>query len=250
MSARISASHVSVDFPIYGADARSLRKSLFSAMQMGRIAQDSRGRTIVKALRDVTVELNHGDRVGVVGSNGAGKSTLLRVFAGVYEPTNGTCKVQGRVASLLTLGLGMSMDMTGYENIKYCGMFLGMSPEEIGSKTGEIADFTELGEYLALRAHTYSTGMWSLLAFGIATALEPEILLVDESVGAGDASFIKKAENRMIELIEKSAIVVLATHASPLMRKWCNKALLLDKGEAVAFSDVDTVLALYEARTT
>ncbi len=244
--AYIQARNIWVDFPIFGADSRSLRKSLITAVQEGRINRDNRDRTVVRALRNLTFDLRDGDRIGLIGANGAGKSTLLCVLAGVYVPTSGEVMIEGRMASLLGLGLGMHDDSTGLENIHLCGMLLGMSKAEIARKSEEIAAFSELGEFLAIPVHTYSAGMRTRLAFAIATAVEPEVLLIDEHLSAGDAAFIKKAEARMNKLIGQSRIVVLATHSNQLIRRMCNKAMWLDNGQLKAFGPVDEVVGLYE----
>lgn len=241
--------NVSIDFPIYGSQ-RSLRSALISRRTGGAIHHDSekKGRVTVRALDSVSLTINHGDRVGLVGHNGAGKSTLLRVMAGVYEPVSGTIHTDGHVSPLFNNSPGLDVDDTGFENIMTCGLFLGMSREEILRKTPDIAEFCELGEYLDLPVRTYSTGMTTRLGFAIATALDPEILLLDEGFGAGDARFAERAKHRVNALIARSSILVLASHDNELIRGFCNKAVLMDGGRVISFGDVDEVIELYERR--
>jgi homopolymeric O-antigen transport system ATP-binding protein len=247
--AHIRADRLSLDLAVLSADSRSLKKSLL-AMYKGpsRVAIDARSKIIVHVLREVSFEFNDGDRIGLIGRNGAGKSTLLRVLARVYAPTGGNLELSGHVVPLLNLGVGIRDDSTGYENIRVCGLLLGMRYEEIAEKTRDIAEFTELGEYLSLPLYTYSAGMRTRLAFGIATAVDPDILLVDENVGAGDAGFIKKAEARMNDLMRRSSIVVLATHSNEMIERDCNRAILLDQGHIVAFGASADVVKEYRRR--
>jgi ABC-2 type transport system ATP-binding protein/lipopolysaccharide transport system ATP-binding protein len=247
--AHIRAQHLSLDLAILSADSRSLKKQLLSMYKMSpRLTVDGRSKVVVHTLRDVSFEINDGDRIGLIGRNGAGKSTLLRVLAGVYAPTAGTLELSGHIVPLLNLGVGIRDDSTGYENIRICGLLLGMKHEEITAKTQDIAEFTELGDYLSLPIYTYSAGMRTRLAFGIATAVDPDILLVDENVGAGDAAFIKKAETRMNQLMERSSIVVLATHSNEMIERDCNKAILLDQGRVIAYGPSAEVVSEYRRR--
>ena len=247
--AHIRASHLSLDLAVLSADSRSLKKSLLAMYKTpSRVTIDARSKVVVHALRDISFELREGDRIGLVGRNGAGKSTLLRVLAQVYSPTAGDLEISGHVVPLLNLGVGIRDDSTGYENIRTCSLLLGMDHNDIAAKTQDIAEFTELGEYLSLPLYAYSAGMRTRLAFGIATAVDPDILLVDENVGAGDAGFIKKAEARMNNLMQRSKIVVLATHSNEMIERDCNKALLLDQGELVASGPSADVLKEYRRR--
>ena len=246
----IIASNVTVDFPIYGASHRSLRQTLF-ARTGGLIRHERAGRqqrVVVRALDDVSFTLRNGDRLGLIGHNGAGKSTLLKVLAGVYAPDAGSIQIDGRVSPLFNSAPGLDPDDNGYENIKTCGMFLGMSSEEISRKLLDIVDFCELGEYLDLPVRTYSTGMVARLGFAIATAIEPDILLLDEGLGAGDARFAARAEARMQALIHRTRILVLASHSDALIKSMCNRAILLEKGRLIAMGSVDEVIHRYHQR--
>ena len=196
----------------------------------------------------MSLKLGHGDRLGILGHNGAGKSTLLRVMAGVYVPTTGRVIIDGSVSPLFNSSPGLDIDDTGYENILTCGMLLGMTREEVTRKTPEIADFTELGDYLNLPVRAYSTGMVTRLGFAIATAIDPEILLLDEGLAAGDARFAEHANRRIDALVERSSILVLASHSEALIRAMCNRAMLLDGGRNVVLGGVDDVIEVYRQR--
>jgi ABC-type polysaccharide/polyol phosphate transport system ATPase subunit len=242
--ASIRAENVSVSFPVYGSQ-KMLRQDL--AAQVGGLIrrEGRRNRVTISALDGVSFTIQHGDRVGILGYNGAGKSTLLRVLAGVYEPVGGRVIIQGRVSPLFNIAPGLDMDDTGYENIITCGLFLGMARVEINAKVPEIAAFSELGDYLSLPVRTYSTGMLSRLCFAVATAIDPEILLLDEGIGAGDARFAERAARRVNALLERANILVLASHSDAIIRSMCTKALLLDAGRVVTMGDLDEVSEVY-----
>ncbi len=239
----IELKHLGLHLPVLGADARLLRKVLFSRYVGGRVAQENV--IYVKALENITAVVDEGDRVGLIGHNGAGKTTLLRVLAGVYPPTGGTLSVRGRVSALLSPGLGMDVEDTGYENIRNIGLLLGMTKKEIDAKIDEIADFTELGGFLALPVRTYSSGMHLRLTFAVVTAIDPDILLLDEGLGAGDARFAERAQKRVDSLIGKASVMVLASHSEEMIRKSCNKAMLLDQGELVFYGPVGEAFEAY-----
>jgi ABC-2 type transport system ATP-binding protein/lipopolysaccharide transport system ATP-binding protein len=240
--AAIALEHVSVDFPIYGASSRSFKKRLLSMGSGGRISRDAKERVTVHALRDVTLRIAEGDRVGVIGPNGAGKSTLLRTVAGIYEPTAGRVLVGGRITTLFSLNVGIEQEATGFENITLRGLAAGMSRREIEQRAANIADFTELGEHLNLPLHTYSTGMRARLAFAIATAVEPDILLMDEWIGAGDAAFIEKARKRLQAVVDSARVLVLASHNEGLLKRVCNRIIELDGGQVRRTGNTETVL--------
>jgi ABC-type polysaccharide/polyol phosphate transport system ATPase subunit len=246
--ASITVKNVVLDYPIYGASHRSFRQALFG--RTGGLIRREGGRqqrVVVRALDDVSFSLEHGDRLGLVGHNGAGKSTLLRLLAGVYAPVSGEVITDGRISPLFTAAPGIDIDDTGYENIRTCGLFLGMSAEEIRAKTPAIAEFCELGDYLNLPVRTYSSGMMTRLAFAIATSIDPGILLLDEGLGAGDARFTARAEERMSELIDRSSILVLASHSDAMIKDVCNKAALMEKGQLIALGPVDEIMTRYHA---
>ena len=239
---------VSVEFPIYSGGSRSLRKLLLHTTTQGNIGKDARDRISVLALDDVNLDLRHGDRLALVGVNGAGKTTLLKVLAGIYEPTRGAIYASGRVSALLTATVGLDAEATGRENIVMRGMFMDVHPRRMRAHIAEIAEFTELGYYIDMPVRTYSAGMLIRLCFAVATAFPPEILLMDEWLAAGDAGFLAKAHMRIQQFVEGSSILVLASHAMPLLKEWCNRAVLLDQGHIVASGSVDEIAELYEAQ--
>lgn len=228
--AHISISSLAVDFPVYGANSRSLKKRIFSQITGGRVVAGEHREVTVRALDGVSVEISDGDRVGLVGRNGAGKSTLLRVLAGLYAPTGGEVTVAGSVGALLSSRAGMDPESTGIENIFLRGHILGLGSAEIRALIPDIAEFTELGSYLELPMRTYSDGMSARLAFAISTTIRPDILLVDESIGAGDDRFMDKIERRLEEFMSAPRIVVLATHNKGLLDRFTNRRLRLDAG--------------------
>jgi ABC-2 type transport system ATP-binding protein/lipopolysaccharide transport system ATP-binding protein len=247
VEASLCLDNVSVDFPIYNAHGRSLKRSLLHFTTGGRIGLSAKDKVVVKALSDISVRLAHGDRVGLVGHNGAGKTTLMRVLAGVYEPTTGSITRSGRVGALFDLMLGMDAEATGDENITIRAMLMGLSQQEIDARRSEIADFTELGNYLDVPIRTYSSGMLLRLAFAISTSIDPDILLMDEWMAAGDASFLRKAEARLQKLIGETGILVLASHSTELLQKICNKGILMKQGKILEFGPIDQVIATYRS---
>lgn len=243
--ASLTLENVTVDFPIYGAE-KTFRGAMRGATG-GLIRREGgdRRHVIVRALDNLSLSIKHGDRLGIIGHNGSGKSTLLRVCAGVYEPANGRVLIEGKVSPLFNTSPGLDMDDTGYENIITCGLYLGMTREEIARKTPDIEAFSELGEYLSLPTKTYSTGMLTRLGFAIATAIDPEILVLDEGLGAGDARFAEKAKRRVDALIERSSVLILASHSDALIQSLCTRAILLQSGRIMIEGKVDEVIEAY-----
>jgi len=237
-TARIVADNVHVDFPIYGARNRSFKNAVLRAATGGLIAEDAARHVVVKALNGVSFELHEGDRVGVIGHNGSGKSTLLRVLVGAYEPVAGTMLVEGQVASMLNITLGLDYEATGYENIFLRGVIMGYRPKDIEPLVDEIVAFSELGDYIDMPMRTYSSGMAMRLAFAISTYVSAEILLMDEWLSVGDAEFSEKARARLNELVGKAKILVLASHDESLIRSNCNKIMRLSHGQLTSFEAV------------
>jgi ABC-type polysaccharide/polyol phosphate transport system ATPase subunit len=239
--------HVSVSFPVYQGGSRSLKKSLLSRGSAGRIARDASDRITIDALHDVSLSLGIGDRLALIGANGAGKTTLLRVMAGIYEPVAGTVSVHGRISPMFDIGLGIDNDLSGYDNIRIRGLLLGLSSRQIDQVVPDIAEFTELGDYLDMPVRTYSSGMMLRLTFAVATCFEPEILLMDEWISAGDAHFIAKAQARIDSFVQKASVLVLASHNLEICRRWCNKGLWLQRGQVRAFGTIADVIENYQA---
>jgi ABC-2 type transport system ATP-binding protein len=245
--AYIELQDVAIEFPIYHASTRSLKNLLIGHMSLGgRIGEDTGHRVCVKALEGISLAFEHGDRVALLGANGSGKSTLLRVLAGIYEPMRGRVQSEGRVAPLFDIAHGLDPESTGYENILLRGLFVGMSRTEIRERRDAIATFTELGDYLAMPLRTYSSGMMLRLAFAVSTHVDAEILLMDEWIGAGDMAFTRKAERCLVELVGDAAILVLASHSEEIVRRTCNKAVLLRQGRVAHVGGVDEVLYAYK----
>lgn len=191
----------------------------------------------IKALSGINFELVEGDRLGIVGHNGAGKTTLLKVIAGVYEPTQGDIEVKGEISSMINIGTGLDNNLTGRENIVHIARRRGLPTKHILESLPEILEFSGLGPYIELPVSTYSAGMVARLVFAVSTAFEPDILVLDEWIGAGDINFLDKAQARMQQILEKSRMMVLATHNRGLVKEVCNKLLVLDAGQQVYFGD-------------
>ena len=242
----LSLEKVGVSFSIYEPRQRSLKSRLLCATTGGRIGSDRHQRVVVEALRNVSLKLNCGDRLALIGDNGAGKTTLLRVMAGIYEPVSGRVERQGRVATVFDISLGMDDESSGYRNIALRGRYLGLSSSEIHLLRKNVAEFSELGDFLKLPIRTYSAGMRARLAFGVSTGVSPDILLLDEAVGAGDARFIEKAQARVERLIQTTGILVLATHDGILARRFCDTGLLMERGCVLAHGQIDEIYQRYE----
>jgi ABC-2 type transport system ATP-binding protein len=242
--AAIFLNNVGVDIPIFDVREASLKKALLGRTIGGRFAR-SGSHLIVNALKNLDLEAHDGDRIALVGDNGAGKSTLLRVVSHVYPPTSGTVHVVGKVSPIFDATIGMNMDATGMENIQISGTIWGMTRAQIKNSTDDIVDFTELGDYLNVPIRTYSNGMLVRLAFAIATVRDPEILLIDEVIGVGDSSFTKKAFARLLQLVERSRILMIATHQDDALRRLCNKAVWLDHGSLMAYGEFESVISAY-----
>jgi len=239
----LSLDSVSIRLPLLQAEARSLKKTLLGAA--GRIGKTANNRLAIEALRDITLDIRAGERVGLIGGNGAGKTTLLRVLAGIYEPADGTVRTAGRVHSLLHANQGMHPDLSGRENIRLAGLYRGLSTRALRQLEDDVASFAELGDFLHLPLRTYSTGMMVRLGFALATAMRPQILLMDEWILAGDAAFMHKAQARLAEQVRAAEILVLATHQDQVLRDWCTRAIWLDQGRVCADGNVGAILSAY-----
>jgi ABC-type polysaccharide/polyol phosphate transport system ATPase subunit len=221
---------VTVRYPVYTARHMSLRSHLVRMSTGGRIERETGRVPLVTALRDVSFRLGVGDSVGLIGHNGAGKSTLLRTMAGVYAPDEGTVARAGRVATVLELGAGLDPELSGYENIVRMSMLLGTPRERMDEVTADIEAFAQLGGFLSLPVRTYSAGMTTRLMFGVATSSRPDILLLDEVFGAGDAEFQERARERLESLISSVSIFVFASHDLPVLKRYCKRFFRLHHG--------------------
>jgi ABC-2 type transport system ATP-binding protein/lipopolysaccharide transport system ATP-binding protein len=244
--AHISLKNVGVEFIIYDVRGRSLRKELMRIGTGGRIAQDENDRVSVNALTDITLDVHDGDRLALIGHNGAGKSTLLRVMAGIYEPVYGSIEISGKVAPLFDLMLGMDPDSTGIENIRLRGLYLDLSPAEIESRIEDITEFSKLGNFLHMPIRTYSSGMAVRLAFATMTSIRPDIVVMDEVIGTGDAAFIKSARNRLESFMAKAGIVVLASHSLDVLKTMCNRGAVLHHGAMHFIGAIDDAIECYQ----
>lgn len=234
MTSSIVANGLTVEFPIFENSHRSLKKKVLHLTTGGIIGNDAGNHPVVCALNGLDFALKDGDRVGLVGHNGSGKTTLLRVLSGIYAPTRGSLKMTGRTASLLDVSTGVDPDATGFENIYLRGIMNGFRPSRIRDKIDEIADFTELGEYLNLPVRTYSSGMMLRLTFAISTSIDADILIMDEWLSVGDANFQDKAAKRLKALVDNASILVLASHSPDLIENVCNRKIQLEHGRIVA----------------
>lgn len=245
-SPTIKVKNITVELPVYDRNDRSLRRNLLHFGTGGLIRRDMRNRISIRALHNVSFQIADGERVGLVGRNGAGKTTLLKVLAHVTEPIEGTVSIHGRPSTLFSVDSFMDLDLTGYENIQFAGTLLGLTKKQINALTPDIEDFSELGDYLYMPIRTYSAGMKVRLGFAIATSISPDILLLDEAIGAGDAHFLAKATRRALDFYDRARVIIIASHDAHVLRTLCQRGLLLDRGELVASGSIDEILALYE----
>jgi len=202
----------------------------------------------VDALKNITLDIHQGERIGLIGLNGAGKSTLLKVMAGIYPPTSGTIYKSGHVCPMFEFATGFEMSQSGWDNIRIRGLLLGMTRDEIEQKLPEIAEFTELGDFLNYPVRTYSAGMFIRLAFAVSTSINPEILLIDEVMGAGDIQFAEKAKRRMLQFMDQGKILVFSSHSFELLNSFCERTIWLEKGNIVADSNTKDVTEEYIAK--
>lgn len=239
--ASIVLEHVDLEYPL-----RAARITLKEYVVRGLFRRERAPvPKMIHALRDVSIRIGDGERVGVIGHNGAGKSTLLRVLGGIYPIVRGRLAVDGSVRGLFDIGLGFEYEATGWQNIKYRSYLQGETPATLKDKAPGIAEFCELGEFLHLPLRCYSQGMVMRLAFAIATASAPEILLIDEVFGTGDLSFRKKAENRMRSFIQQAKIVIMVGHQLEFLREFCDRVLWFEQGRLRADGPAQQVIDDY-----
>jgi ABC-type polysaccharide/polyol phosphate transport system ATPase subunit len=235
----IQLEHVDLDFQVGAERHDTIKQALRNGLRRRVEART------VKALHDVTISIRTGERVGLIGHNGAGKSSLLKVMAGIYPPQRGVVRTDGHVCPMFEFVTGFEMEATGWENIRTRALLLGMSPKEIDAKIDDIAAFSNLGQFLDIPVRHYSTGMYVRLAFATSTAVDPQILLLDEVMAAGDAAFIESARRRMNELMERANIVVFASHSLDVLPSFCERTILLDHGRIVSDGPTADVIRQY-----
>jgi lipopolysaccharide transport system ATP-binding protein len=243
--ANIILSRASVEIPVFNSASRSLTNSLMSAATGGLLTTHKGGHVSIRALSEISLALNPGDRLGVIGHNGSGKSTLLRLLAGIYSPTSGTISISGTIASLMSISLGINQDNTGRENIYIRGKLMGLSKKQIDEKIEEIVAFSDLGAYIGLPVRTYSSGMALRLAFSVATTIRADIIIMDEWLSVGDETFKDRAQARLNELVDESEILVIASHSRDLIEKTCNRVLWLEHGLVKMLGDTKEVTEAY-----
>jgi lipopolysaccharide transport system ATP-binding protein len=248
MDAHVEIEGVSVLFPLYHGSSRSLKKTVLAAAS-SRLGQDTSKRVVVQALRDVSFTLARGDRLGLIGGNGAGKTTLLRTLAGIYEPVVGRVRVCGSLHALLDPNLGMNPELTGRENIRLRGRYIGMTRPQVKRLEDDVQSFAELGDFIEMPVRIYSAGMVVRLGFALATAIRPQILLMDEWFLAGDASFVERARVRLEDMVRGADILVLSTHSEEAILDWCNRVMWLDQGRIMGDGPAAEIVADYRAAT-
>lgn len=228
---KISLKDVCVDIPVFNSQGRSLKKTVMGMATGGKIGLTEAGKTIVRSLDHINLDIGPHERVGLLGHNGAGKSTLLRVLGKVYTPSSGRAEIIGNVGSLIDISLGIDSEATGIENIYLRAALLGISKVKVDKSLSEIIEFTQLGSFIDMPVRTYSTGMHMRLAFAVSTMISPDILLMDEWLSVGDLAFQKKAEERLNGLIDRSNVLVIASHSKQLIEKCCTRAIWLEHGK-------------------
>ena len=235
----IEVNDVSMKFNLSREKVDSLKDYIFKAIK-GELQYNE-----FCALRDINFSVEKGDRVGILGLNGAGKSTLLKVISGVFKPTTGSVKKHGKMVPLLELGAGFEPQYTGTENIYLYGSMLGYTKDFIDSKYEEIVKFSELQKFMDVPVKNYSSGMKSRLGFSIATVVEPQILILDEVLSVGDAKFRKKSEKKIMSMFDSGVTVLFVSHSLEQVMRLCNKAMILEKGQLLAYGDIGPIAEQY-----
>lgn len=244
--AAINVENASIVFPEYTSQNRGLINNLFGFYgRIGGVTNVEVRKVRKYGLENINLVAKDGDRIGLVGGNGAGKTTLLKMLSGIFEPQVGQVHIEGSVAALTDITLGMDMEASGYENIATQGILYGRRKEDIASMVCDVASFTELGEYLNAPVRTYSSGMMLRLAFAIATARTPDIVLMDEMIGTGDQFFVERAQQRLQSFMGRVDIIFIASHSEAIIRKFCNRCLVIRDGRIIYDGDVESSLNVY-----
>lgn len=245
MSAYIKLDQVSVKFRIYHNPSPSLKDLVVNWFTGNKKLNEV---TEFYALNDISLTINPGERVGMIGMNGAGKSTMLKTISGIYHPHQGNIIIKGKITPLMELGAGFDIEQTGRSNIYLNGALLGFSPAQMRVKEQVIAEFSELGDFLDLPVKYYSSGMYGRLAFSIAAMTDPDILMIDEVFATGDGHFVEKSTQRIQQMVEKSTILLVVSHNIDQIRRLCNRVIFLDHGNVIDDGDPHRVIALYQQK--
>lgn len=223
-------------------NAKSIKDEIFTRLKFQKPKKLLKD---VHALKNFTLEVNEGDRIGVIGNNGSGKSTLLKTIGGIYPIESGMIETRGKIRALFEISLGFEMESTGRENILYRGLLLGALPQEIKAKTEQIIEFADIGEFIDFPVKSYSTGMLVRLAFAVSTCVTGEILLLDEIIGAGDATFMAKAKKRMLNVMDESKLMVFVSHDMTTIQEVCNRVILMKNGQIAAQGKPEEIIKIY-----
>ena len=234
----ITIKDLRLDLPVYDQATRSLKKDVIRGLVGSRI-DENEGRRYIRAIDGMNLTVRQGERIGLVGHNGAGKTTLLKTIAGIYQPTSGRIETTGSITALIDIAAGVNVEASGYENIIIRGLYLGHGLPEIQDRIDHIVAFSELGDYINLPLRAYSSGMISRLLFSVSTAFEPDILLLDEGIIAGDPAFNEKASHYLADYTGRAGIVMLASHSKELMHMFCNKGIKLNRGQIIAEGEIE-----------
>jgi len=234
----IEIDNIHLDLPVYDHAVRSLKKDLIRGLVGSRISE-GHGQRYIRALDGISLTVREGERIGLVGHNGAGKTSLLKTIAGIYEPTGGSIRTAGKITALIDIAAGVNVEASGYENVIMRGLYLGQDLASIKERMDHIVTFSELGDYINLPLRTYSSGMVSRLLFSVSTAFEPDILLLDEGIIAGDPAFNEKASHYLADYTGRAGIVMLASHSKELMHMFCNKGVKLSRGQIEAEGEIE-----------
>ncbi len=240
----ITVKNLYISFPLYHENMRNLRK-VTNIFLSGRLSEDKHKKIYVQSLRDISFSIKGGERVGLIGTNGAGKTTLLRTMSGIYEPVSGHLRIEGHISSLLDPSVGMNPELTGRENIRLRCYIDGVPHKQMNEIEEKVIEFSELGSYIDLPVKTYSSGMNLRLGFGLITAIDPQILLMDEWFMTGDEGFMLKATHRLENIVKKSQILIISTHSPQILIKWCNRIIWLEQGFLKMDGTPQEVLPVY-----
>lgn len=244
MSTYLKLDKVSVRFRVYGIGSQSLKKKIISFGTGGRLARDAANHFVVQALENISLELKDGDRLGIIGANGSGKSTLLRTMAGIYRPNEGSVSSHGRLSAIID-NLGLEPMATGLENIEARAALMRVSRADLPAYAERVREICELGDYLSMPVHTYSSGMMMRLNFALSISIDPDILILDEWLSVADAKFRKKAEKIMTDLVNRTRILIIASHNVELLEHLCSRGILLKAGVLAAEGSMGQIISAY-----